>query len=385
MVQQGVQGLTSPRAAARRAHADVRLQLVLALVFLATVPVYAVLMRFSSKRLRPMFDSLEEAFGKYSSHQIDAIKGIETVKAIAGEQRVPRADARAVPGSRAPVFRADFTIMSLRGRDPARLASCRSRSSCGSGALQVLDGDLTIGELVAFNALVALANGPIISLLGMWDELQYSSVLLDRLTTSSTRSPSRAPTGTQLTAGAKRSKDGSGSRTSASATAADVAADPGGHHARRRAGHDGRDRRPQRLRQDDARQVPGGPARADRGHDPFDGVDMRTLDYRDLRRQIGFVLQENHLFDDTIARNIAFGEEEPDMDRVLWAAQGRERARVHRAPAARLRDADRRVRPALSGGQRQRIAIARARLPPAAGAHLRRGDERARHASPSGR
>ena len=53
----------------------------------------------------------------------------------------------------------------------------------------------------------------------------------------------------------------------------------------------------------------------------YDGVDLKTLNYRDLRRQIGFVLQENHLFDDTIARNIAFGEDEPDMDRVLWAAR----------------------------------------------------------------
>ena len=42
-------------------------------------------MRFSRKRLRPMFDSLEEAFGTYSSHQIDAIKGIETVKAVGAE------------------------------------------------------------------------------------------------------------------------------------------------------------------------------------------------------------------------------------------------------------------------------------------------------------
>ena len=42
---------------------------------------------------------------------------------------------------------------------------------------------------------------------------------------------------------------------------------------------------------------------------------------RDLRRQIGFVLQENYLFDDTIARNIAFGEEDPDMERIAWAAK----------------------------------------------------------------
>src|SRR5262249_6935724 len=53
----------------------------------------------------------------------------------------------------------------------------------------------------------------------------------------------------------------------------------------------------------------------------YDGVDLRSLNYRDLRRQIGFVLQENHLFDDTIARNIAFGDEEPDLDRVLWASR----------------------------------------------------------------
>ena len=53
----------------------------------------------------------------------------------------------------------------------------------------------------------------------------------------------------------------------------------------------------------------------------YDRVDLKTLNYRDLRRKIGFVLQENHLFDDTIARNIGFGEQEPDFDDVMWAAQ----------------------------------------------------------------
>src|SRR5206468_12796286 len=53
----------------------------------------------------------------------------------------------------------------------------------------------------------------------------------------------------------------------------------------------------------------------------FDNVDLRTLNYRDIRRHIGMVLQENHLFNDTIAHNIAFGDIEPDLDRVLTAAQ----------------------------------------------------------------
>jgi ABC-type multidrug transport system fused ATPase/permease subunit len=40
---------------------------VLMLVFLATAPLYALLMRFSARWLRPIFDTLEEGFGKYHS------------------------------------------------------------------------------------------------------------------------------------------------------------------------------------------------------------------------------------------------------------------------------------------------------------------------------
>jgi ABC-type multidrug transport system fused ATPase/permease subunit len=92
----------------------------------------------------------------------------------------------------------------------------------------------------------------------------------------------------------------------------------------------------------------------------YDGVDLTALNYRDLRRQIGFVLQENHLFDDTIARNIAFGEEEPDLDRVMWAARlANAHEFIERLPLGyetRIGESGL----AISGGQRQRIAIARA-------------------------
>lgn len=50
-------------------------------VFLVTVPLYASLMYFSRKVLRPAFADLEECYGKYGSRQIDAIKGMEAVKA----------------------------------------------------------------------------------------------------------------------------------------------------------------------------------------------------------------------------------------------------------------------------------------------------------------
>jgi ATP-binding cassette subfamily B protein len=92
----------------------------------------------------------------------------------------------------------------------------------------------------------------------------------------------------------------------------------------------------------------------------YDEIDMTTLDYRTLRRQIGFVLQESYLFDASIATNIAFGDDEPDPDRVRWAAaMANAQEFVERLPLAyetRVGESGLRV----SGGQAQRIAIARA-------------------------
>jgi len=92
----------------------------------------------------------------------------------------------------------------------------------------------------------------------------------------------------------------------------------------------------------------------------FDGVDMRTLSYRDLRRQIGYVLQDSYVFDDTIAGNIAFGATEPDRERVEWAARV---ANAHEFVDRLPLGYETKIGESgllLSGGQRQRISIARA-------------------------
>ncbi len=90
------------------------------------------------------------------------------------------------------------------------------------------------------------------------------------------------------------------------------------------------------------------------------GTDVRSLDLGAYRRLFGVVSQESLLFNDTIARNIALGDDEPDMERVIAAA------RISHADGF-IRETpdgydtvigDRGMR--ISGGQRQRIAIARA-------------------------
>ena len=87
----------------------------LALVFLATAPLYALMMYNSARYLRPLLDKLEDAYGRYQSHQIDAIRGIETVKAMAAEstfREVMLGQFNAVSRRR---FKADFTMMTFDG------------------------------------------------------------------------------------------------------------------------------------------------------------------------------------------------------------------------------------------------------------------------------
>ena len=93
-----------------------------------------------------------------------------------------------------------------------------------------------------------------------------------------------------------------------------------------------------------------------------DGVDVREMDLVTLRKQIGIVLQTSLLFSDTIKANIAYGRPEATMEEVLAAAKA---AQAHEFIEGFTNGygtivGERGV--TLSGGQRQRVAIARALL-----------------------
>ncbi len=93
-----------------------------------------------------------------------------------------------------------------------------------------------------------------------------------------------------------------------------------------------------------------------------DGVDVRKMDLKALRRQIGIVLQTSLLFSDTIKANIAYGRPDATEDEVFAAARA---AQAHEfiegfPNGYETIVGERGV--TLSGGQRQRVAIARALL-----------------------
>ncbi|MBI4553149.1 MAG: ABC transporter ATP-binding protein [Candidatus Latescibacteria bacterium] len=100
----------------------------------------------------------------------------------------------------------------------------------------------------------------------------------------------------------------------------------------------------------------------DEGHIEIDGLDIREIRLEDLRRQTGIVLQDPILFDGTIADNIRYGKPDATFADIIHAAVT---ANAHDFIVARPDGYDTRVGEhgvRLSGGEKQRIAIARALL-----------------------
>src|SRR5207244_904763 len=140
---------------------------LLTLAFLATTPLYVGLMIFSVKVLRPLFAGVEESQGKYSSHQIDAIKGIEAVKAASAESAFRDAMLNEFLSVSQKLFKSSFIVMSY----DSVLQSIGLLSTAiflWVGAMQVVHGNLSVGGFVAFSSLTAMAYAGILRTFGVW-------------------------------------------------------------------------------------------------------------------------------------------------------------------------------------------------------------------------
>jgi len=359
LTSSGVQTLTAVTQLAAALTLMFVYNWVLALVYLATVPLYGGLMRYSSTRLRPLYDDLEANYGRYSSGQIDAIRGIETVKALAAEDWLHRTMLTRFRTLADRIFKTQFIALTYQGLlGLVNLISFAALLIVGS--YEVINGGLTLGQFMAFNALVALANGPVMGLLGLWDDLQQARVQLLRLDDVIGQEP-------------EQGRDRSALRPVKSLEGRIELRDVGFRYG----GADA----PPIIEQLTFSVEPGetiaivgrsgsgkttlvkllsGLLEPTEGEIYFDGAELRTLDYRTLRRKIGFVLQENYLFNDSIAANIAFGEEDVAPDRLAAAAKA---ANAHEFIQRLPLGYDTRVGESglrLSGGQQQRVAIARA-------------------------
>jgi subfamily B ATP-binding cassette protein HlyB/CyaB len=321
------------------------------------LPGYAALFTMAT----PIFRArLNERFNRGAENYaflVETVNGIQTVKALAVEPQMQRRWEEQL----AAYVRASLSAVNL-GNVAGQLGSFLNKVSLiailWAGASLVMRGELTVGELIAFNMLAGRVTGPVLRLVQLWQEFQQAGVSVHRLADvlnapaeSSHRSPATAASTLQ------------------------------GHVAFESVTFRYRPDRPEALRRMSFVAQPGsvigivgrsGSGKStiakliqrlyvpESGRVLIDSMDVAQIDPTWLRRQVGVVLQENFLFNRSVRDNIALTDPGQPLDAVARAAR---LAGAHDFIAALPEGYDTVVGEhgcSLSGGQRQRIAIARA-------------------------
>lgn len=364
VVQQGIQALSAVTQVVVGVGIMFALSPLLALAFIVVMPVYLLVMRYSTHRLRPLYASLEESFGRYASDQIDLLKGIETVKSTGTEDGL----RRRLQGAFADLMNrtaSSYRVIAGYGSLVQLVSVLTYGVFVFLGALLVHSGHLHVGAYVAFTVLVLMITGPLVFLLDAWDDVQVSTVLLNRIADVLEHEPEQGYDTSRLESvptleGRVQLRQVSYRPADAEEpilAEIDLDVSPGTTVAIVGRSGSGKTTLLRLL---------AGLIEPTSGAILYDRADSRSLRYGDLRRQVGFVLQQPYVFATSIAENIALGAHPVDIEAVRSAAEIADLADlVERLPLGYETPVGDRGLP-LSGGQAQRLAIARAlyRRPP---------------------
>jgi ATP-binding cassette subfamily B protein len=335
-----------------------RLEWRLAVVLTALAPVPPLIGALAAGRQtirdRTLLDMWARIYGRFN----EVLGGIVTVKSFAMEHAEQRRFVRQVGEANDLVVRGVAFDSRVSAAQHGSAALIRV-VVLGYGAHLAIEGRITPGTLLAFLGYIGGLFGPAQSLVSVYQTLRRAAVSLDVLFSildaeESVRDRPGARPATALRGEVKLDDvwfsyvpgqpvlRGITLHVPAGATVALVG--PSG------AGKSSLAVLLQRLYE------------PQRGTIQIDGVDLRALTQESLRRQIGVVMQDTSLFNDTVRANIAYGAPHAAPADVEAAARA---ANAHDFIAALPNGYDSEVGErggALSAGQRQRIAIARALL-----------------------
>jgi subfamily B ATP-binding cassette protein HlyB/CyaB len=327
----------------------------LTLIVAISIPLYVAISMIFTPIIRAR---LNEKFNRGAENQsflVETISGIDTVKAMAVEPRWVHKWEQQL---------ASYVVSGLSVTNVGMLASGSvtlvsklvTASIMWFGASLVVDGKMTVGELVAFNMLSGQVSSPILRLAQLWNDFQQVGISMSRLGDILNARAEVAGQKTRIprVAGAVEF-DQVSFRYRPDAPdvirAVNLKIEPGeviGIVGRSGSGKSTLTKLVQRL------YVP------DRGRVLVDGQDIAIIDTASLRHQIGVVLQENTLFNRSIRDNIALSNPALPIEAIIEAAK---LAGAHEFICELPEGYDTKVGEhgtGLSGGQRQRIAIARA-------------------------
>ena len=330
---------------------------ILTWVVLGSIPFYVLISVAITPGLRRR---VEEKFRRGAANQaflVEAVTGVETLKSMAVEPQMRQRWEEQLAGYVHASFRA--VVLGTFGSQAVQLVSkLVAALTLWLGAKLVIEGELTVGQFIAFNMLAGQVSAPILRLAQLWQDFQQMRIAVERL-----GDVLNTPVEPGLAAGRPALPPMQGRvrfegvtfryRPDGPEVLREVSLEirPGevvGIVGRSGSGKSTLTRLLQRL------YVP------ERGKVLVDGIDLAMTNPAWLRRQVGVVLQENVLFQRSVRDNIALAEPAMAMERVVAAAR---LAGAHEFILELPEGYDTVLEERganLSGGQRQRIAIARA-------------------------
>ena len=329
----------------------------LLVIVLISIPAYVAVSIAVLPSLRSRLDEKFRRGAENQSFLVESVTAIETLKSMAVEPQMQARWERQLAGSVGAGFSA--AMLGNWGAQAIQLISkLTTVAILYFGAKLVIDGQLTVGMLVAFNMLAGRVSGPVLRLAQLAQDFQQARLAVERLgdilntpaepAASSTRSALPRIRG-EVTFDQVRFRYRSDTPEVLRGVSLTVA--PGEALGIVGASGSGKSTLAKLLQR---LYIP------EQGRVLVDGTDLALVDPAWLRRQIGVVLQENILFNRTVRENIALADPTLPMQSVMAAAQ---MAGAHEFILELAEGYDTRIdeRGAnLSGGQRQRIAIARA-------------------------
>jgi ATP-binding cassette subfamily B protein len=294
------------------------------------------------------------------SFLMEALGGVETVKGMGIERPVRLKWEKKYAKALEVAYRSQsFSIgIGLAGQ---LLNAATTIAILWAGANLVLARELTIGQLIAFNALMGSVLAPLMGLVGLWSMLNDAGVAMERLGDVLDLEPEQKP-------------EDMASRVALPELQGDIRLDGvyfryGGNETSYVLENISLEIKPGELIAIVGRSGSGKTTLAkllvgfyppSEGKLTVDGYDMNVIDKEYYRAQVGYVMQTNLLFSGTIAENIASGDASPDRRRIEEVAKKADaHAFISKMPLGYDQVVGERGM-GLSGGQIQRLCIARA-------------------------
>lgn len=330
---------------------------MLTMMTLGTILLFIVLNLSVTPIYKVLLNRVFQLGSETQSFLIEAITGIQTVKTLAVEGAFIHRWEQML----ARVVKTGFSIanvVNVAGGIGGFLQQAFNLCLLWIGAKAVMQGTLSMGELIAFQMLAGQVIGPILRLVGLWQSFQKTMVSVDRLgdILNDPIEPAFNPNRTTLPeingvivlerVSFRYKADG---REILRQISMDIPAGSRvGIVGRSGSGKSTLTKLVQRM------YVP------EVGRVLIDGVDLAQIEPAWLRRQIGVVLQDNFLFNGSVRDNIAIAKPNASQEEIMEAAKiaGAHDFIMELAEGYETAVGERGA--SLSGGQRQRIAIARA-------------------------